>query len=49
MEEIRLSMTVEANYRLLRSGFSLETAPLEDVIGELKNLEAKDAEALALQ
>jgi hypothetical protein len=49
MEEIRLSMTVEANYRLLRSGFSLETESLENVIDQLKSLEEKEAETLNLQ
>ncbi len=39
LEEIRLSMSVEANYRLLKSGFSIETESLEQVIEQLKNIE----------
>ena len=39
LEEIRLQMTVEANARLLRSGFSIETEPIEKVIEALKETE----------
>lgn len=39
MEEIRFSMSIEANYRLLKSGFAIETEPLEKVIEQLKNIE----------
>ena len=45
LEEVRLRMTVEANIRLLRSGFQIDTAPMERLIGELKLAE----EALAGQ
>lgn len=41
MEEIRLHMTVEANLKLLRSGFSIDTAPIEETIQALKDLEGK--------
>ncbi|MCH5270592.1 MAG: hypothetical protein J1E83_07545 [Lachnospiraceae bacterium] len=40
LEEIRLHMTVEANVKLLRSGFSIDTAPIEETIEALKELEA---------
>lgn len=40
LEEIRLKMTVEANVRLLRRGFSIETAPLEQLVDQLKEAEA---------
>lgn len=39
MEEIRLHMTVEANLKLLKSGFSIDTAPIEETIEALKSLE----------
>lgn len=39
LEEIRLVMTVEANYRLLRRGISIETMELEQLVEELKGLE----------
>ena len=35
LEEVRLKMTVEANLKLLRSGFSIDTAPMEEVISKL--------------
>lgn len=41
LEEIRLHMTVEANVKLLRSGFSIDTAPMEETIEALKQLEAQ--------
>ncbi|WP_026658046.1 DUF6240 domain-containing protein [Butyrivibrio sp. AC2005] len=37
LEEIRLSMTVSANLRLIDKGFKLETKPISDVIEALKN------------
>lgn len=39
LEEIRLHMTLEANVKLLKSGFSIDTAPMEDMIEALKKLE----------
>lgn len=39
LEEIRLKMTVEVNVRLLRSGFTIETASLEQLVGQLKEAE----------
>lgn len=39
LEEVRLSMTVSANLRLLKSGFRIETAPMEELIRKLKEAE----------
>lgn len=39
LEEVRLHMTVEANVRLLKSGFAIDTAPIEDTIAALKQWE----------
>lgn len=41
LEEVRLHMTVEANMKLIRSGFSIDTAPMEELIDALKQLEEK--------
>jgi len=46
LEEVRLSMTVEANLRLLRKGYQIETAPLEELVSKLKEAEAEFAKAL---
>lgn len=35
LEEVRLKMTVEANIKLLRSGYAIDTAPMEDLIHQL--------------
>lgn len=39
LEEIRLMMTMEANYALLKKGISIETQPLEELVEQLKSLE----------
>ena len=39
LEEIRLRMTIEANVKLLKSGFSIDTAPIEQTIEALKRIE----------
>lgn len=39
LEEIRLMMTAQANYSLLKKGISIETKPLEELIDQLKALE----------
>ncbi len=39
LEEVRLKMTVEANLKLLRSGISIDTIPLEQLVNELKEAE----------
>ena len=36
MEEIRLQMTVEANMKLLESGYQIDTAELEQLVEDLK-------------
>lgn len=41
LEEVRLHMTVEANVKLLKSGFSIDTAPIEETIEALKQAEAE--------
>lgn len=41
LEEVRLRMTVEANVKLLKSGFSIDTAPIEETIQALKRAEAE--------
>lgn len=46
LEEIRLQMTVTANLRLLKSGYSIETAPMEELIERLK--EAAEEETAVL-
>lgn len=40
LEEVRLQMTVEANVKLLKSGFSIDTAPISEVVEQLKAMEA---------
>lgn len=40
LEEIRLSMTVDANVKLLRSGFAVDTAPMEQTIRALHKVES---------
>ncbi|MDE5908719.1 MAG: hypothetical protein K2H52_08290 [Lachnospiraceae bacterium] len=49
LEEVRLSMTIEANIRLLRSGYQIETASLEALITKLKEAESSFAKALTGQ
>ena len=41
LEEVRLKMTVEANIRLLRSGYSIDTAPMEELIKLLDQAEGE--------
>lgn len=43
LEEVRLSMTTEANLKLLRSGFSIDTAPMEELVKNLKEIEKEFA------
>lgn len=47
LEEVRLSMTTEANLKLLRSGFSIDTAPMEELVRNLKEIEKEFAINLA--
>lgn len=39
LEEIRLRMTAEVNVKLLKSGFSIDTAPMEELLEVLKQVE----------
>lgn len=41
LEEVRLKMSLDVNVRLLKSGFSLDTASLSDLVDKLKDEEAK--------
>jgi len=41
LEEVRLTMTVEANLKLLRRGFQIDTAPLEKLIEKLREAKLK--------
>ena len=43
LEEIRLRMTAEVNVKLLQSDFSIDTAPMEQLIEALKKAEAEVA------
>ncbi|MBQ3796100.1 MAG: hypothetical protein II842_07430 [Butyrivibrio sp.] len=38
LEEVRLRMTVEANKQLISSGFSIDTAPMQELIERLKGV-----------
>ena len=46
LEEVRLSMTVSVNLKLLRSGYNIETAPMEDLIKRLKGAEEELSKSL---
>ena len=46
MEEVRLQMTVEANIHLIKSGFSVDTAELEQLVESLKAAQKQAEEAL---
>ena len=43
LEEIRLRMTAEVNVKLLQSDFSIDTAPMEQLIEALRNAEVEIA------
>lgn len=43
LEEIRLKLTAEVNVKLLKSGFSIDTAPMEQLIEAIKEAEAEIA------
>lgn len=45
MEEVRLHMTAEVNVRLLKSGFAIDTAPMEELIAALRSAERELAES----
>lgn len=46
LEEIRLIMTTQANVRLLKSGFIVDTAPLQEVVEQLKKIEEETSKVL---
>lgn len=46
LEEIRLHMTAEVNVKLLRSGFAIDTAPMEQLLEALKQAEGQVAQKL---
>lgn len=46
LEEIRLRMTAEVNVKLLKSGFAIDTAPMEELITALREAEAAVADSL---
>lgn len=46
MEEVRLQMTVEANLRLIKRGFSVDTAQLEQLVDALKTVNQQTEETL---
>ncbi len=39
LEEIRMSMTIESSYRMLKYGISLDTTPMEELIRNLREVE----------
>lgn len=45
LEEIRLRMTAEVNVKLLKSGFAIDTAPMEELIEALREAEKAVAES----
>lgn len=46
LEEVRLQMTIQANIKLLKSGYSIDTAPLEELVEKLKVAEQEINQAL---
>lgn len=44
LEEIRLRMTAEVNVKLLKSGFSIDTAPMEELVAALRKAEEELAQ-----
>ena len=46
LEEVRLMMTIEANRKLIESGYSIDTAKIEDLVEELKRIEERQNQAL---
>lgn len=45
LEEIRLRMTAEVNVKLLKSGFAIDTAPMEQLIEALRHAQKEVAES----
>ncbi len=46
LEEIRLMMTIEANRKLIESGYSIDTTELEDLVEALKQLEERQRQIM---
>lgn len=46
LEEVRLMMTIEANKKLLESGYSIDTAELEKLVEALKQMEEQQRQLL---
>ncbi|MCH5249787.1 MAG: hypothetical protein J1E98_07635 [Lachnospiraceae bacterium] len=46
LEEIRLMMTIEANMKLLESGYSIDTTELENLVEALKQIETQQRQLL---
>ena len=46
MEEIRLQMTIEANLKLLESGYRIDTTELEQLVEDLKAIEKEQNQVL---
>ncbi|MBO5210173.1 MAG: hypothetical protein J6B68_12670 [Lachnospiraceae bacterium] len=46
LEEVRLMMTIEANYKLIASGYSIDTAELEQLVESLKQIESNQKQLL---
>ena len=46
LEEVRLMMTIEANRKLLESGYSIDTTEMEDLVEALKRIEEELNKAL---
>lgn len=46
LEEVRLRMTAEVNVKLIRSGFAIDTAPMEELVEALKQAEQQVAKSL---
>ncbi len=46
LEEIRLMMTIEVNYKLIASGYSIDTAELEQLVEALKQMEINQKQLL---
>ncbi|MCM1251309.1 MAG: DUF6240 domain-containing protein [Clostridium sp.] len=46
LEEIRLAMTIEANMKLMKSGVSIDTTKLEELVESLRQLEAQQRQLL---
>lgn len=44
LEEIRLRMSAEVNVKLLRSGFAIDTAPMEELVEVLRKMEKSVAQ-----